>query len=154
MHSQLTEQDYADYGSDFINMTRRAAVDAVGPELQRLQAENRHLQQMAQRSNTATIQAALDREVPDWHSIYQNEAFAEWLSEQDPYSTATRSQLLRDAVIKGDGGRVVRIYRGFEREAHHAPAYHSRSQSGSTASGGNSATDRGLLQATPSRRHP
>jgi hypothetical protein len=33
---------------------------------------------------------------------------------------------LRNAVAAGDAGRVAAIYRGFEREGHHAPAHQSR----------------------------
>jgi hypothetical protein len=135
----LTPQDYADYGSEFLDMTRRAAVDAVGPELQRLNAENQHLRAMAQRSQRADIERALDNSGIDWHAVYNDPRFSQWLSEQDPYNDGTRSQHLRRAVAAGDANRVVRFYQGFLTEAgHHASAGHQRSyQSRSPATSGN-----------------
>jgi hypothetical protein len=133
----LSPADYENYGSDFIDLTKRAAVDAVGPELAQLRQQNVQLRQMAARSNTANIQAELDRAVPGWRErIYANPAFSTWLESPDDYNAATRSQLLRQAVAAGDSGRVVRIYQGFEREGHHAPTGHTRTPQ-SRQTGGN-----------------
>jgi hypothetical protein len=135
----ITQQDVDDYGSAFIDLTRRAAVDAVGPELQRLHAENAQLRGMAQRSQRAEIERALDNSGIDWHAVYNDPRFSQWLSEQDPYNDGTRSQHLRRAVAAGDASRVVRFYQGFLTEAgHHASAGHHRgAQSRQTASSGN-----------------
>jgi hypothetical protein len=130
----LTQDDFDSYGSDLIGMAQRAAADMVGPELQRLNAENAHLRQMAQRAQTASIQAALNRDVRDWRTTFADPRFSRWLEEQDSYSAATRSQLLRDAVAKGDADRVARIYQGFQREGY-APAAQQARQSRQT--GGN-----------------
>jgi hypothetical protein len=129
----LTQQDLDDYGPAFIDMTRRAAVDAVAPELQQLRAQNQQLRQMAARAQNTRIQQALDQALPHWRSTYANPAFSEWLESPDPYAGEPRAQLLRRAVAAG-----VRFYAGFEREAHHAPAGHQRAQqSRPAASGGN-----------------
>ena len=104
-------------------MTRRAAIDAVRPELQPLHAENQNLRAFAAQTQRANIEQALDREVPDWREIYRDPRFAAWLAEPDPYADATRSQLMRGAVANGDAARVVRFYQGFLAEAgHQAPA--------------------------------
>jgi hypothetical protein len=77
----------------------------------------------------------LDRSVPGWQTTYADQRFAAWLSAPDDYSGAARSQLLRDAVNKGDGARVAAIYRGFQQEVgQRAPAY-QRTQSRQPASG-------------------
>jgi hypothetical protein len=132
----LTKADEENYGSEFIDLARRAAIDALSPELHQLRTENQHLRQLAQRSQTANIQAALDRELPGWRATYADPDFADWLSAPDDYSAATRSQLLRHAVANGDASRVAAIYRGFQREAH-APAGHQRAaQSRPAATGG------------------
>jgi hypothetical protein len=132
----LTRQDEEDYGSDFIDFSRRAAMDAVRPELQQLRAENQQLRQMAARAQHDSIQQALDRAVPTWREIYQNPRFSSWLSEPDPYAGEARSQLLRRAVAAGDAHRVVRFYQGFLQAAgHHAPARQHASQSRQTATG-------------------
>jgi hypothetical protein len=132
----ITQADVENYGEDFIDLTRRAAADAVQPALNQLRQENVYLRQMAQRSQNASIQQALDRALPNWQEVYGNPAFSTWLESQDPYAGETRSQLLRRAVAAGDASRVVRFYQGFLAEHGHAPAS-QRSQSRQTASGGN-----------------
>jgi hypothetical protein len=117
----LTRQDEENYGSDFIDFSKRAAIDAVRPELQRLHAENQNLRAFAQRAQNSTIQQALDQAIPNWRAVYADPAFAEWLSSPDPYAGETRSQLMRGAVAAGDASRVVRFYQGFQRDDH-APA--------------------------------
>ena len=122
----LTRQDEENYGPEFLDVARRAAADALQPELQQLLAQNQQLRQMAQRSQRADIERALDQAVPNWHEVYGDPRFSQWLSEQDPYNDGTRSQHLRRAVAAGDASRVVRFYAGFQREVHGAPAYQSR----------------------------
>jgi hypothetical protein len=133
----ITQADVENYGPEFLDVARRAALDALAPEVRALQQQNAQLRQMAQRSQRAEIERTLDRDVPNWHEIYNNPAFSVWLEAPDSYSPTSRSQLLRRAVADGDSGRVVSIYKGFEREGHHASAYQSRApQSRQTASGG------------------
>jgi hypothetical protein len=118
----LTAQDYQDYGSDFIDLTRRAAADVVGPAIQQLRAENQQLRQATQRSQRADIERALDQSVGNWREVYQDPRFSSWLSQPDPYSGETRSQLMRRAVANGDTSRVVAFYRGYIQSAHQALA--------------------------------
>jgi hypothetical protein len=133
----LTQADRENYGDDFLDVARRAAADALQPELQQLRAQNQQLRQMAQRSQRVEIERTLDRDVPGWRErIYADPRFAEWLESPDDYSPATRSQLLRHAVAKGDAGRVAAIYKGFEREGHAYAGHHRGAQSRQTASGG------------------
>ena len=149
----ITSQDVDDYGSAFIDFTRRAAVDAVRPELQRLHAENAELRQMAQQSQTANIQAALDRDLPQWRQVYSNPEFSDWLQSPDPYAGESRSQLLRRAVAAGDSNRVVRFYAGFLQEAgHHAPAGQRSHQSRSPATSGNIYTRQQITDLYKQRR--
>jgi hypothetical protein len=134
----ITQDDVTYWGSDLVGMAQRAAADVVGPEIQRLRAQNAHLQQLAARSQNAEIQRTLDARVPGWRATYANPDFAAWLAAQDDYSGAVRSQLLRDAVAKGDSARVAAIYHGFQQETgHQAPAHQSRApQSRPAATGG------------------
>jgi hypothetical protein len=131
----LTRQDEENYGAEFLDLTRRAAHDAVGPQLAELRAQNAQLRRMAVQSQTANIQAALDRDLPHWRQIFANPAFANWLEEPDDYSNASRSQLLRNAVSNGDVGRIAAIYRGFERSGRYTPAAQQRSQQSRPAGG-------------------
>jgi hypothetical protein len=121
----LTAQDEEDFGPEILDMSRRAALDALSPALAQLQIENQQLRQAAQRQQRAEIERALDRQVPDWRNIYSDPAFAQWLSQSDEYSGQIRSQLMRNAVANGDSARVVQFYRGFQQEASQ-PQYRSR----------------------------
>jgi hypothetical protein len=153
MHSQLTAQDFEDYGPQFLDLTRRAAIDAVGPELQQLRAQNAHLRQMAQRAQNATIEQTLDREVPDWRACYQNPAFSAWLAQRDDFSGGVRSALMRHAVDVGDAGRVVAFYKGFLAEGRHVPAGQQRAyQSRPAATGGNIYTRQQIADLYERRR--
>jgi hypothetical protein len=148
----ITQADRENYGEEFIDLTRRAAADALQPALNQLRQENAQLRQLAQRNQNSTIQQALDQAIPDWRSTYHDPDFADWLSEPDPYAGETRSQLLRRAVAAGDAGRVVRFYQGFQREAH-APAHQSRAaQSRPTAIGGNLYTRQQITDLYKRRR--
>jgi hypothetical protein len=133
----LTAQDEENYGPELLDMSKRAALEALAPELQRLHADNQVLRQMAARSQNANIQQELDRALPDWHAVYQNPRFSSRLSEVDPYNGTIRSQLLRQAVAAGDAHRVVRFYQGFLGEVGRTPSGQSRAaQSRQPASGG------------------
>jgi hypothetical protein len=91
----LTQADEENYGTELIDMTKRAAVEALSPELNALRAENNHLRSMAQRQQHVEIERSLVRSVPNWRDVYQNPAFAQWLAQPDDFSGATRSQLMR-----------------------------------------------------------
>jgi len=149
----LTRQDEENYGPEFLDVARRAAADALQPELQQLLAQNQQLRQMAQRSQRADIERALDQAVPNWHEVYGDPRFSQWLSEQDSYNDGTRSQLLRRAVAAGDASRVVRFYQGFLTEAgHHAPAGQRSHQSRSPATSGNIYTRQQITDLYKQRR--
>jgi hypothetical protein len=132
----LTKADEENYGSELLDMSRRAALDALGPELNALRAENQQLRGMAQRAQHGEIERALNRSVPTWREIYQDPRFADWLSQPGDYSGSIRSQLLRSAVANGDSARVAAIYRGFSQGGHHAPGQQRSYQSRSPATGG------------------
>jgi hypothetical protein len=155
MSSQLiTEQDRENYGGEFIDFSRRAAYDAVAPALQQLQAENQQLRGMAQRSQRAEIERALDQAVPNWHDVYNDARFSSWLQSSDGYNDGPRSQMLRQAVAAGDARRVVRFYQGFLAEAgHHAPPGQSRaSQSRSPQASSGAILTRPQIAALYERR--
>jgi hypothetical protein len=148
----LTRQDEENYGPEFLDLTRRAAYDAVAPELAQLRQQNAQLREMAQRSQTANIQAALDRDLPQWRQVYANPEFSDWLQSPDPYAGEPRSYLLRRAVAAGDSNRVVRFYQGFLAEHGHAPAGQRSYQPRPAASSGNVYTRQQIANLYERRR--
>jgi hypothetical protein len=131
MPQLVTAEDRENYCDALIDMTQRAAVEALSPEIAQLRAENQQLRAATARSQRDAIERALDRSLPTWRQIYQDPTFADWLSQPDDYSGNTRSQLLRNAVANGDAARVVAFYRGF----HHAPGPRQQARSRQGASG-------------------
>jgi hypothetical protein len=119
----VTAEDRENYGDALIDMTQRAAAEALSPELNALRAENQQLRGMAQRAQHSEIERALNAQIPNWQEIYQDPRFSQWLSLPDEYSGGIRSQLLRGAVAAGDAARVVAFYKGFQ----YAPAGPTRS---------------------------
>jgi hypothetical protein len=71
----ITQSDVDNYGSELIGLTRRAAYDAVGPELQRLHAENQNLRASVTRAQQSDIERALDTQVPNWRRPTKTPAF-------------------------------------------------------------------------------
>jgi hypothetical protein len=129
----LTEQDEENYGRELIDFSKRAAVEALAPELNVLRVENQQLRGMAQRAQHAEIERALDAQIPGWQQIYADPRFADWLAQPDDYSGGIRSRLMRNAVANGDAARVVQFYRGFQTAAGQ-PAYRGRSRAPATGS--------------------
>jgi hypothetical protein len=117
----VTAEDRENYGSELVDFSKRAALEALTPELQQLRAENQQLRHQQQRAQHLEIERQLDRSVPDWRDIYADSRFSQWLAEPDELSGTTRSQLLRNAVANGDVARVVRFYSGFQQEAGQPP---------------------------------
>jgi hypothetical protein len=132
----ITQQDRDYFGDDFVNFSRRAALEALGPEVVALQQQNRDLQAFAQRTQNDRIQQALDSAVPDWRSTYHDPRFSEWLESLDPYAGEPRSQLPRRAVAAGDASQRRPFYRGFLAEHGHAAAAQRSYQSRSPATSG------------------
>jgi hypothetical protein len=123
MPQLLTAQDEENYGPELLDMSKRAALEALSPELNALRQENRQLRGMATRVQYAEIERSLNQQIPNWRQVYQNPEFSSWLSQPDEYSGTTRSQLMRNAVSNGDSARVIAFYRGFQQEAgSHVPA--------------------------------
>jgi hypothetical protein len=123
----LTDQDTADYGTDLVDMARRAAREelkdfagAVGslkqdvdgmrrvvPEVQRLAQEN---QQTAQEK----FFAGLARAVPDYEQVNANPQFHQWLLTADPMTGILRQTYLVDAQRAGDVPRVGTIFNSWK----------------------------------------
>jgi hypothetical protein len=112
----LTRKDVDDFGPELIDVAQRAAQHAVGPELQRLHEENDELRGHLASETRARLDQALEREVPQWRQIDSDPRWLAWLAEVDALNGCTRQALLNDAIVRGNAGRVIRIFQGFLRE--------------------------------------
>lgn len=114
--TRLTPEDMATYGEELVDFTKRAALEAVSPELARLAAENERLKKQVTKSNVTTMNGYLDAEVPGWREINSNQDFKNWLRLRDVYSGRVRNDLLKQAYDSGDHVRVAVFFKGFLQE--------------------------------------
>lgn len=117
-------------GHDVLDLTPRAAMHALGPELQRINGQNEALGQQLAVERHRNLEQALDRALPNWREINQDSWWLAWLHGIHNLTGRPRQQWLDDAVAKGDADRVIRFFRDFlaERAAakqheRAAPAY-------------------------------
>jgi hypothetical protein len=123
----LTAQDTTEYGSDLVDVMRRAAREelkdfagAVGslkhdidglrqvvPAVQRLAQDN-------QQSAQERFFAALGRAVPDFEAINANPEFHQWLLTPDPMTDLLRQTYLVDAQRAGNVERVATIFNAWK----------------------------------------
>lgn len=111
--SYVTPEDVENYGEDLINVAKRAAADAVAPQLTELHQQNQRLENrlaQEQRNSTYTV---LDAQVPTWRDVNRNPRFLQWLSLRDVYSGQVRKVMLNDAFKAADAPRVVSFFKGF-----------------------------------------
>ena len=119
----LTAEEVEDYGSDMIDVVKRAAMEAVSPELERLKNENAELRKgvggVQNHVMASTRQRMLDSlatAVPTWNTVNTDPEFVGWLQQVDAYSGARRQELLLHAFEQNDTARVVAFFEGYLSE--------------------------------------
>jgi hypothetical protein len=112
----LTQADVANYGTDLIDFTTRAAAHAVAPQLQHLGQQSAELMQRLARETRARLDREVAAAVPNYLEIDQDPRWHQWLIQVDPLNGRMRQELLNDAIAAGSATRVVAFFRGFQRE--------------------------------------
>jgi hypothetical protein len=121
MAAWLTEKDLQDYGHDVLDLAQRAALHAMTPELQRLDAQNESLRQQVAQEQRRGLYQTLDAQLPNWKEIDSDPRWRQWLLFSDPLNGRPRQALLNEAINRGDATRVLSFFRGFLREAGQSP---------------------------------
>lgn len=111
--SLITDDDRKNYGDDLIDLTKRAAKEAVEPEIQSVKEENRRLQHRLLQQQQRGVMDALDAEMPDWREINKSPRFIQWLSLPDIYSGVVRKKMLDAAYQAASAPRVLAFFKGF-----------------------------------------
>lgn len=112
----ITERDRETYGDEMLDTVRRAAREAVQPELDALRGENEQLKKRVISTGQRDVQAALTRAVPDWAAINRSPEFLQWLSLRNIYTGQIRRQLLNDAYRAANAAVVVQTFKDFLTE--------------------------------------
>ena len=112
----ITPEDEKTFGPEIIDLAKRAATEAIAPELNAVRQENQQLKHQVANQATAGVYEALDAQLPNWREVNTSPRFVSWLSLRDLYSGEVRGKLLRQALNAADAPRVLRFFNGFLAE--------------------------------------
>ncbi len=109
----VTAEDVNNFGEPLIDLTKRAALEAVAPTLTALQEENRRLNQQVTQQRTQSIYERLDEGLPSWREINTNPRWLQWLRLRDFNSAPLRQEQLNRAMQAADAPRVLDFFKRF-----------------------------------------
>jgi hypothetical protein len=112
----LTDADVKEYGHDVIDLAKRAAKEAIEPELLALREENKHLKQLNSETAHNVVIEMLSDAVPNWAEINKDPKFKAWMRSEDFYSGRIRQEMLNEAAAAHNARRVIAFYKGFLTE--------------------------------------
>jgi hypothetical protein len=112
----LTEQDVENYGPELIQVTQRAALQAVAPQLAEVEQQNAELRRQMAREARRRLDQAVELSVPTYKEIDRNPRWHRWLLGVDVLSGRVRQQLLNEAISAASAPRVISFFRGFLNE--------------------------------------
>lgn len=117
-HSNLiTDEDREQYGDSLIDLARRAAKDAMTPEMDALRQENARLTNQVRSTGKRELFATLDRQVPNWRAVNKSVQFNSWLRLPNVYTGAIRGSMLKAAVDGAEAPKVIALFQDFLAEA-------------------------------------
>lgn len=117
MTNYLTQDDVNNYGSELLDVSQRAALHAVAPELQEIRNQNAELQRRLAIEARRNLDQRVAQAVPNYQQIDRDPRWHSWLSGVDALTGRARQVLLNDAVASGDAGRIAVFFAKFQQEA-------------------------------------
>lgn len=119
----LKDEEIEDYGSDMIDVVKRAAREEFMPLITQLQTDNTRLKELLggmSKSVTGDAREKLydnmTKEVPNWEEINRSNGFLDWLDGTDTFSGTQRGSLLTQAFDKNDTARVMAFFKSYLNE--------------------------------------
>jgi hypothetical protein len=100
-----------------IDVTHRAALHALAPELQDIRRQNAELQRRLAVEARRNMDVAVERAIPNYREVDRDPRWHRYLLEPHPLSGHPRQQWLNDAIASGDANRVIAFFREFMRAA-------------------------------------
>ena len=128
--SLLTPEEVTEYGSEFLGVVGKKALEQISPEMAALKKELAKLQAKVEGTSAATqvtarsnMEVSLDGKCPAWRELNFKPEFHDWLKLPDPFSGAIRHELLTAAYERNNTPQVLAFFNGFlAQEAALAPA--------------------------------
>ena len=118
----LFREDYQSYGPELIDMTQRAAREALQPELDQIKQRQWDLAQREQRLRNQSIFDRLDQALPGWRQVNTSDGFKQWLNQQEEYSGRRAHDLLIEGFQNGEFSRVLAFFTSYLAAIGQAPA--------------------------------
>ncbi len=127
----VKDEEIREYGADLIDVVRRAAQEAVLPELdrridQRVQPVAQRVESVANQASStaqrivkqdqAAVHDMLTDQVPNWKQLDTDDGFINWLDQKDPFSGRVRGEMLNEAYRAHDAPRVVAFFKSYLNE--------------------------------------
>jgi hypothetical protein len=116
MANYLTQNDVDSYGHDLLDVSQRAAMQAVAPHLQTLAQQNAALLKGLAQERRHRLDQQVAELVPDYKQIDEDPAFHRYLLGVDTLTGRIRQALLDDAIRKGSAERCAAFFHGFQTE--------------------------------------
>ena len=113
----LTAEDEKTYGVEFLEVAKRAAQEALSPEIEALKRDQQDVRVREQRLASQLVLNELDEKLPGWREINTSAPFLAWLRLPDVYSGGVRGNLLRQAFAAASASRVLAFFKGYIAEA-------------------------------------
>jgi outer membrane murein-binding lipoprotein Lpp len=119
----LTPQEEQDYGTEFLEVVSKKAKETFSPEVQALREELAKVTDQLKGVSGVVTQDAearffsdLNRGLPAWTELNNDQNFLSWLKLPDAYSGVIRHELLNAAYERKDAPRVLAFFNGFLAE--------------------------------------
>jgi hypothetical protein len=120
-----------------LDVTQRAAMQAVAPHLHNLEQQNAKLRSRLGKEARHRLDQQVEAAVPNYREIDRDPAWHRWLLGIDSLTGRPRQTLLNDAISHGSAPRVREFFMRFQRDAGGTPAnsaayygQHARSSGG------------------------
>lgn len=117
-HNKLiTDEDRANYGDDIIDLARRAATEALTPEIEALRADNQRLNRQVSTSGKRELFQELTAAIPGWRQVNQTVQWKTWLTLPNIYTGTIRQKMLDAAIAGAEAPKVIALFKDFLAEA-------------------------------------
>jgi phage host-nuclease inhibitor protein Gam len=117
----IHQEEVDEYGEELLDLMGRRALQAVLPEIRRIEARIEEIARNLVGVNSSVevnhhekFLQRLDTEHKAWRKLNTDEGFLDWLEELDPFTGVARKHLLEDAVKNKDAERALTFFRAFE----------------------------------------